>query len=656
MFVKKFNYFILIFLVISSQASFSQSCEPVFSLSINSKTNNKNDIVGIESYRQLLIRLAQSSLEVKELNPEQIKALETYHHVVQGETGRDETSFARAGNYTFSQRRRIVKFLREVFTPEQVTTLIEGGVVEVNRSSNSKITRRALMHFNQGKKIFIKTPSFPGFILKLNKILEKTSSGYLVEGEMVDKDHGYIIKVKQFLITDSNRRGSLRIAHPSDVSIKIFKDPARMKISERTNSGFVIDVLTEPPRYDLKAVEGKVFFSFEKAIENGLLLGNPTTKDYRELEDTLNAYISRDASQVRLFDNTLTILLRNSFIVAEYNFSLAHPELESVFLAAKSTRKRINSSELNFPSFPSRKESLSRQGYRTSYMEGIDHISEWIIIRKQLKKLRANPRTTHIEYFADQIPHHTAHIRKGLENNYSPKEESHGSKLEQLQKLDNLELEAKKTILEERVTYKWWIDFNFKLAVLMSGRSTFSLLDSRMYLDLFPIKIIMPVIQTTESLGILTFNRANPEGVYPVGLINRQSTTEKVHGGLDAVLFFVHDLQHSLFSSNSAYSEYSAFGHYLFHKRLLDNIENLPQEKRKKAEVVYFLMIHENQDKNISYSDWTLKDIRFKVMKIIRDGNQGLFKFPDDSAKKEKKVEDLTDTFMKVYNQTLQHR
>ena len=80
-------------------------------------------------------------------------------------------------------------------------------------------------------------------------------------------------------------------------------------------------------------------------------------------------------------------------------------------------------------------------------------------------------------------------------------------------------------------------------------------------------------------------------------------------------------------------------------------------EKRKKAEAVYFLMTHEYGSRNIGYSDRTPEQMKKDIKKHIgEEDTSGFFKFPDDLPKKQKKIEDLTDVFMAVYNQTLQHQ
>lgn len=665
MFLKISSYFTLVFLITGSPVSFSQPCEPVFSFSRirgafglkHSSVDNGYNTVGVKSYKELLIRLAQSSLGVASLTSQQVKALETYHQVVKRENGTNGT-FARAGNYTVSQRKRIVKFLRRVFTSEQVTALIENGVVEIDRSSNVKITRRVLKRFSEGKKVFIKAH---GLIFRINKIIEETNNGFLVEMEWVSAE-GQISKVIEFLIVNSNTEANLVIADPANMT----------KISEKTRSGFVIDVLTDQ-KGDLgvEQVKGnQIFFSFEKAIRNGLLPKDPTPRDYREIEDILNTYISNYSNQAasnnwkissyfmangamigsgRLYDNFVDSL-QKSLIVGVHRFKLANSESEAIFLAAQSTRKEIASNDFNFP-FTNQRHQLTEQGFNSSYTGGIDYISQWVMIRKQLIEQGANPRTTHIEYFANQVPIHIAHIRKSLKTEFT------GGRLRQLRnRLKNLEKEAYRVILRKKVTHEWWLRFNFRLARIMSGFAT----NMRENIDtsslsFFPIMVIIPAIQTKEGLGIITFNRAGLEGIYPAGLIN-QKTKMADGNALSAPDFFIHDIFHFYAGGNQLYLEYSA-GQRLFHKRLLDNIERLPQEKRKKAEAVYFSMTHEYGNRNIGYSDRTPEQMKKDIKKHIGEEDiSGFFRLPDDLPERQKKIEDLTDVFMAVYNQTLQHQ
>ena len=669
MFLRVIYYFSLIILVSgSSQVFSSPACEnDAFSGSKSHYQKVNLSPLGVESYGQLLVRLAKSSLRVKKLSPEQIKALEIYHKLVQGEKGTDGT-FARVGNYTLFQRRKIIRFLQEVFSPKQVTTLIEDGVVEINRSSDVKITNRVLAHFNKGEKVFIQIYNK---VYKLNEILEKMESGFLVEVEFVSLD-GYIYTALLFLVTNSDVKASI-----------IDVDPSRMtKISEKTKSGFVIDVLIEKKDEsgEINIIEGnKVFFSFEKAWRAGLLPKRPRVQDRREIEDILNVYIAENWNQVssekdlsyQMVGDTMMGngkeypnfegLVKKSLIEGIYQYSLANPESEAIFVSAESNREKIHSRYLRLPSPTNKEAQLAEQGYKDSYKLGIDKVDEWVAVRKQLEKMKANPRITHIEYFANQIPAHIAHIRKGLENNYFPRKDWHGSKLEQLSRLEDLEIEAQQVTSEKKVTYEWWLEFNFRLAYLMSGwtanlkENSADIGSLKLSMHFFPLMIIMPDMQTEKGLGVIAFNRAGLEGVYPAGLINQ--TFLNVHQGLPAYTFFSHDVFHSFFQGGNRIHREHSVGHRLFHKRLLDNIENLPFEQRKKAEIIYFLMTHEYGGMNIGYSDWTPQKMREEIVERIYQDVGGLFSFSKNpSAAEKEKIYNLADNFIDVYNQALQYQ
>ena len=661
MFFKKFCFIALIFLVITLRVFSSPSCEEgAFSELVDSRRNHQEvnkSIIGMETYSQLLIKLAQSSLEIKHLTPEQIKALETYHHIVQGEVGKDGT-FARVGNYTFSQFKRIIIFLREAFSEEQVDTLIEDGVVEIERVDPKDNTRRLSRHFFLKRKpafaiVDELTPEGDNYHRGKVMLLERLDHGVLLKVEKVDRETGETFKEQWFFPIEGNRN---RLDSFSQVE----------QILEKANNGFVLG-----DQY------GNVgFFSFEKAIDNGLLPKNPTIQNYRELEDILNHYISGQLDQIPALEDafyngvlskehSIYIIFTNSLdksIVKDSHYLndvivTLNSEMEMTFLAAQSNRKKISANDLNLPPLKDKETQLTEQGYNSKYTTGINLINEWGFVRRELQRLKANPYKTHIEYFAAQIPYHIAHIREGLEKNYSPENKTYVSKLDQLQKLNNLEEEAKKTISDEKVTYKWWLEFNRDLAEIMSGVRDPELIESskeliEVTISYFPLKVVLPA--TEADLGIIAFNRAGAEGVYPASLINRQDVKadEEI---MDSFNYWFHDLAHALVDGSQIYREYSA-GHRLFHKKLLHNIEQLSIEKRKKAEVIYFLMTHENEGKIISYANWTLQEMRETIRKMIQEDIAGLFKFSEDPSEKEKKIEDLVDTFMEVYNQTLQHQ
>lgn len=513
------------------------------------------------NYRQLLTRLAQSSLGVDYLSSQQIKALENYYSVVRGGLGPDGI-FARASIYTLGQRRKIIRYLESNgFSREQIRTLIEDGVVEFNRINPPINRRKVLKHLEDGKPVFIKeqykgTDMFirerylEGKLMKVIKVLEKTDEGLLVEVEGV------------------NQYGKL----------------------------------------------------FKKVIKV-----NPER----------------------------TIL---------------NPEIEITFNALKSTRKTIKNSDLNLPPPRNEEARLIEQGFKAKFSAGIDKVYEWAAVRRKLQELEANPYITHIEYFGEQMPDHLKYIRKGIEDSYALKE---SVRLKKLEILRELEEEAKDVVANEGATYVWWLNLNNRLTQLMSDNvnnihdvNDISFLHNR--IEGFPLNIIFPTIMA-ENFGVMAFNLASSEGIHPAGLLNRPlaHVDNQPH---TAEEFYSHDFLHANESGNMIFWGYS-MGERLFHKRLLSHIESLPPKKRKQAEVVYFLMVHESQvnrsiqegartvskDVNISNAFWGPQEMRKAVHSAMVGDISGLFGFPDHYEVRDKKLKEFTDVFMEVYNQALQH-
>ncbi|MDE0119408.1 MAG: hypothetical protein OXM55_05310, partial [Bdellovibrionales bacterium] len=603
------------------------------SVSIAGKSALKSSATGVESYEDTLGRLAKFSLGVDNLSPQQMKALENYYSVVRGEKGKDGT-FPRAGNYTLGQRRKIIKYLEsQGFSREQVRRLIEDGVVEINRLDPSPDTRKVLNKISEGDSVFT-TDRLTGIPKKINKILERTDHGLLVEVKTIDPKTGQLLTEEVFVSSE------VRINGNADID---FID----KILKQTDRGFVFSVMDGR----------KVFFSFREAIKNGLLPRNPTAKDISELKYTvyssLQGYKLDSRFWPRIHKNSITEDHRKiaDSLLEGTQYKIINPEFEATFTAVRSTRKKVDSKDLKLPPSTNKEAQLAEQGYKSSYMGGLDQVNEWAYVRRRLQELKANPYTTHIEYFAEQIPDHIAYIKRGLKENYS------SDKLTQLRRLEKLEQEAQKAIADEKITYEWWLIFNSRLSYLMEGSSRYR---DRMPEDVeaqvtfFPLKIIIPTTKS-EDIGIMVFNRAESEGVYPAGLINKPSV--HVDGAKHSSSeFFEHDVVHSGFLSNKSYERYST-SHRLFRKRLINRMENLPPNKRKKVEGVYFIMAHENQGIEVfNNADMTLKEIKESIMEGIARDVSGVFKMPDDPAQKQKKLEDLADTFMEVYNQAQQHQ
>ena len=333
-----------------------------------------------------------------------------------------------------------------------------------------------------------------------------------------------------------------------------------------------------------------------------------------------------------------------------YSYKQAHPDWKVVFEAIQSTKESITSDDLILPPSTNEEAVLAEQGYESAYIRGIDDVNEWAAVRRQLQELKANPYTTHIEYFADQIESHIAHVRKGVEFLTGD------AKRNALIELEKLETETR-AVKGNRVTYKWWLEFNYQLAYAISeeplprrasGNSLFHGHDMEVVMTHFPLNMIVPT--TKGLLGFMTLNRAQTEGIYPIGLTNKPkkdfTSPER---------FMEHDISHAIMQIRYSELHYS-IGHNLFHKKILEVIKNLPTEKRKPSELIYFDLTHE-VGKDAFFSDlWDLdpKNERKRTASRLREGiTTG--EYPHINASGKRQMRDITyryaDAFMEVYSQ-----
>ena len=268
-------------------------------------------------------------------------------------------------------------------------------------------------------------------------------------------------------------------------------------------------------------------------------------------------------------------------------------KFEVLFEATQSEREIITLEDLNLPTPTNKEAELTKQGYGLDYTKGLDDLNEWAAVRRQLQELKANPYTTHVEYFANQIQDHIKHIEIAI---------SSSANTMRLIYLKKLAEEARQAITDKKVTYKWWLEFNNELSYIVSNSfmmdpfypSIKSYIESM--IDKFPLKMMMPT--TKGELGYMILSRASNEGIYPLGLINK--TIE----GRQPIDFIKHDMEHARTQMMEGLKNrrvgveatgdiLSSIGQHLLHKRILESLESLPFEKRKQAEWDYYRMIHE---------------------------------------------------------------
>ncbi len=247
---------------------------------------------------------------------------------------------------------------------------------------------------------------------------------------------------------------------------------------------------------------------------------------------------------------------------------------------------------------------------KKGFYDGLGEVNELTKLGKHLRNSSIDPKKTNIKYLRPFIQKHIHHIQQGLIATHQ------NHKLDQLNALEKKALEQ---ITNEQITLHWWLLFNIKLAWLATRSSDiferkleFEFLDKfknykgltyyieknkddnevlyliNKALNSFPEKIILP---TTSQLGILALNRPSKNGlnIIPVELFNQKKSLDGTTSS--PIEAFLHNLKHVIKLD---------YGVILFPKnpelnrQIVSHIEKLPTiAKKKKAEVIYFILTHE---------------------------------------------------------------
>ena len=321
------------------------------------------------------------------------------------------------------------------------------------------------------------------------------------------------------------------------------------------------------------------------------------------------------------------------------------PQLENIFKAFQSTRKRVDSRELILPKKDKAEETLEARGYSSFWFRGLNEVNEWLAIKEQFIKLRVNPRITHIDYFADKIPDHIEHIRRGI--TFQSQFQSG-----RLKALEHLKKKAEKAINEKSVTYKWWIEFNYALSIVLSP-IYYKILDPEAFshekmntlINLFPENILIPT--TKGELGIITVNKVYSQGIYPVGLVK---VDRKIHNStLSPQGFFLHDIGHVRRHNNVLHSSEA---HRRFHNFLMKRIQHLPAERRKSIELIYFILTHELNNNFIHNPLYILQTNLDSIADTYYKDFRNFINIPDHYRKQIiRQVEEDMNNFMEIFFQ-----
>ena len=268
---------------------------------------------------------------------------------------------------------------------------------------------------------------------------------------------------------------------------------------------------------------------------------------------------------------------------------------------------------------------LKKQGFSPSYYSGVDKAREFKRVQQYLQEINADPKTTHIPYFASQAEQTIFEFKEGLKK----QNQKNTSFLEErLKFLEEFKKEAQKRIENQEVTYHWWANFNLRLALLAeptdhlpeyfvtsppfkTHESIEKYFDRTLFKEFQDIKEMFPetiMFFSTDDFGIMAFNRMGA-GSHFIGV----SGNNKSADGLDRtpIGLFFHDMSHVI---SSMYSAELADNLKIKIKikakdieKKLNDISN--KSDRQKAEFAWFLFNHEFgkrryieklSDKNIS--------------------------------------------------------
>ena len=289
---------------------------------------------------------------------------------------------------------------------------------------------------------------------------------------------------------------------------------------------------------------------------------------------------------------------------------------------------------------------LKRQGFKPSYYKGVDQAREFKRVQKYLQEIKADPEETHIAYFADQAIQIIDKVSKELREN-----NANGNLLKKaLDLLENFKTEAQSRMEDQKATYDWWSNFNYRLVILASLASSRTggklrhprysdpyfwrthkgmqeFIDYHLHLiehqkQEYPqsedvvrfheIKEKFPeetIFFTSDEIGIMALNRAGKK-FYFVGVSGGPRTVD----GMDLIpiIFFEHDLAHAKATTD------------IFSQEIVSRIDRLPKKSdREKAELALFIHSHED-GADVLQSVWQMdsSSLRKVMLRLVNTDEQ----------------------------------
>ena len=263
--------------------------------------------------------------------------------------------------------------------------------------------------------------------------------------------------------------------------------------------------------------------------------------------------------------------------------------------------------------------NLEKQGFSSHYTNQFGEAVRLVELKRRWIKKGADPKNTHIPYFAQKIDAHIEEIRKGIKaSSLSDVEKS--SRLETLMVLER---EASSKKRASKVTYYWWNIFNIRLIALVEssvesafdlGLSLSQLEDYQIVyerlqelkdkfnvyvqmMESFPNIVLVPTI---GEIGLMAFNQTMSESIHFIGVSGRAVYVDGKR--LTPEDYFKHDVEHV-----QAIEEYLQVQDLsFFHLQFKERIRYLAFKQREQQELAYFLLLRERDAMNLQSYDYSI--------------------------------------------------
>ena len=298
-----------------------------------------------------------------------------------------------------------------------------------------------------------------------------------------------------------------------------------------------------------------------------------------------------------------------TLLVFIFLFTLEYSIAEAQEIPQSDTAECTHALQNNYPL----ESEQTMKRYSKSYIEGLDNTNVNLKLAQLLRTQSINPHTTHIQEFSDLIDRHIAFVEQGI-NSQEANDKTHRLKL-----LEKFKSEAQFRKTSKEVTYRWWVNFNFRLSILATSRENLNfgyfgkwttnealeelyvilkkkkrknillektgntgeiILELVNLLNSFPKAVLIP---TKHSLGIIPINKTYGTGVHLIGLNNKPTRADGIL--MQPNEFFLHDIEHTL---------YRDIDNSQFLTHLKRKLRNLKKPQREAVEYIYFELTHES--------------------------------------------------------------